>query len=312
MGRWLWLLVTGMFLVTGCGFSQWKWPGRQEKPRFAVVDWDGLVKRHPKYKKWQRQQETLDTAKWLRDRQLENGRKQLELLGRFKNLKNLGADKFQKARWAAKMAEKRSQENDLLKKKRQSLEQEAENRVRQQREQMEEKFRIPLFNLRLKLSSIKMTEQAQKALLAEQAELLEKRRQARAEIDGRKEQWLQQQLAPDLAASRARLDAYAKQLAQETIKEKTGLSLTDKGMDGKSQPGQMELDKLIASMDKQIQSQESEEKKLRDEIDSDILSAIKKVNLTRKYTLIFRNPKANVSADDITEEVNTEVQKIVY
>ena len=47
-------------------------------------------------------------------------------------------------------------------------------------------------------------------------------------------------------------------------------------------------------------------------IRSDILSAIKKVNLSRKYTLIFRNPRANISADDITDEVNTVVQQIVY
>ena len=311
MGRWLWLLVTGMFLVTGCGFSQWKWPGRQEKPRFAVVDWDGLVKRHPKYKKWQRQQERLDTAKWLRDRQLENGRKQLELLGKFSSLKNIGQDKFQKARWAAKLAEKRSQENDLLKKKREALETEAEARVKQQREQVEEQFQIPLFNLRLKLGSIKMTKQAQEALMEEQKELLEKRRQARAAIDDQKQQWLDEQLAPERAASQARLNAFAKQLAQDTVKEKTGLTLTDKGMDGKSQPGQQELDKLIASMDKQIRNQENEEKTLKDEINSDILSALKKVNLSRKYTLIFRNPRANINADDITEEVNAEVQKIV-
>ncbi len=47
---------------------------------------------------------------------------------------------------------------------------------------------------------------------------------------------------------------------------------------------------------KQIQHQEDKEKKLREDIDSDILSAIKKVNLSRKYTLIFRNPRANISA----------------
>ena len=64
-------------------------------------------------------------------------------------------------------------------------------------------------------------------------------------------------------------------------------------------------------MDKQIQKQESDEQALKDDIDSDILSAIKKINLTRKYTLIFRNPRANISADDITDQVSSEVQKIV-
>lgn len=41
-------------------------------------------------------------------------------------------------------------------------------------------------------------------------------------------------------------------------------------------------------MDTQIQRQDAQTQKLREEIDSDILSAIKKINLTRKYTLVFR------------------------
>mgnify|MGYP002230589027 CR=1 FL=1 len=63
MGRWLSLLLTGLFLLTGCGLSWGKLPFQQEKPRFAVVDWDRLVEQHPKYKEWQRQKEQLETAK---------------------------------------------------------------------------------------------------------------------------------------------------------------------------------------------------------------------------------------------------------
>lgn len=175
---------------------------------------------------------------------------------------------------------------------------------------MEEKYRIPLFNLRLKLGSIKMSDASQKALLQEQQELLDKREKDRAEVQAAKEDWLQQQLAADVAASQARLQAFSKELAGQTVQEQTGLSLTDKKKP-QNQEGQAELDKLIESMDKQIQQQEDKEKKLREDIDSDILSAIKKVNLSRKYTLIFRNPRANISADDITDEVNTVVQQIV-
>ena len=103
---------------------------------------------------------------------------------------------------------------------------------------------------------------------------------------------------------------FSKELAGQVVQEQTGLSLT--GKKPRNQEGQPELDKLIQSMDKQIQQQEDKEKQMREEIDSDILSAIKKVNLSRKYTLIFRNPRANISADDITDEVNTVVQQIVY
>ena len=176
--------------------------------------------------------------------------------------------------------------------------------------QWRKKYRIPLFNLRLKLGSVKMNDTAQKALLQEQQELLDKRQKDRAEVEAEKEQWLQQQLAADVAASQARLQAFSKELAGQVVQEQTGLSLT--GKKPRNQEGQPELDKLIQSMDKQIQQQEDKEKQMREEIDSDILSAIKKVNLSRKYTLIFRNPRANISADDITDEVNTVVQQIVY
>ena len=310
MGRWLSLLLAGLLLLSGCGFSRWQLPFRQDKPRFAVVDWDRLVEQHPKYKEWQRRKEQLETAKWLRERQKENGQQQLALLGQMKKVREAGKGQFQSAQWSAQVAEKRAQEQDLLRQKRAALEEEAESRVKADRDAVEEKYRIPLFNLRLKLSSVKMSDEAQKALLQEQQELLDKRQKDRADVEAEKEQWLQQQMAADVAASQARLQAFSKELAGQVVQEQTGLSLT--GKTPQNQEGQPELDKLLQSMDKEIQQQEDKEKQMREEIDSDILSAIKKVNLSRKYTLIFRNPRANISADDITDEVNTVVQQIVY
>ncbi|WP_288310444.1 outer membrane chaperone Skp [uncultured Acidaminococcus sp.] len=310
MGRWLSLLLAGLLLLSGCGFSRWQLPFRQDKPRFAVVDWDRLVEQHPKYKEWQRRKEQLETAKWLRERQKENGQQQLAILGKMKKVREAGKGQFQSAQWSAQVAEKRAQEQDMLRKKRAALEEEAESRVKADRDAVEEKYRIPLFNLRLKLSSVKMSDAAQKALLQEQQELLDKRQKDRADVEAEKEQWLQQQMAADVAASQARLQAFSKELAGQVVQEQTGLSLT--GKTPQNQEGQPELDKLLQSMDKEIQQQEDKEKQMREEIDSDILSAIKKVNLSRKYTLIFRNPRANISADDITDEVNTVVQQIVY
>ena len=232
------------------------------------------------------------------------------IMGKMKKVREAGKGQFQSAQWSAQVAEKRAQEQDLLRKKRAALEEEAESRVKADRDAVEEKYRIPLFNLRLKLSSVKMSDAAQKALLQEQQELLDKRQKDRADVEAEKEQWLQQQMAADVAASQARLQAFSKELAGQVVQEQTGLSLT--GKTPQNQEGQPELDKLLQSMDKEIQQQEDKEKQMREEIDSDILSAIKKVNLSRKYTLIFRNPRANISADDITDEVNTVVQQIVY
>jgi Skp family chaperone for outer membrane proteins len=301
-------MAAALFLG-GCGALSRYLPFGRQPVKFAVVDWDRLVKEHPNYKKWQAKQQTLESAKKMRDKQLQNGRQQLAILSKMKSLNTAGKNQFARAKFAAQIAEKQAQEQDALNKKQESLMAAAEEKVKADREALEEEYRVPLFNLRLKLGTLKMTKESQQALLQEQSELLEKRRQAIEAIEAKKRAYIAEQMADDVAASRARIAAYGQSLAEAQAEKDTGLSLKDgKGF----QPGEKELDQLIQSMDNQIQKQAEEEQKLRDEIDSDILSAIKKVNLTRKYTLIFRNPRANISADDITDEVSLEVKKIVY
>ena len=63
-------------------------------------------------------------------------------------------------------------------------------------------------------------------------------------------------------------------------------------------------------MDKQIQIKKDLHDKILDDINGDINSAIKKINLSKKYTLVFSNVRANISADDITDAVNAEVKNI--
>ena len=77
-----------------------------------------------------------------------------------------------------------------------------------------------------------------------------------------------------------------------------------------SKEGSAELDQVIASMDKQIQIKKDLHDKILDDINGDINSAIKKINLSKKYTLVFSNVRANISADDITDAVNAEVKNI--
>lgn len=300
------LLVACLMVTAGCASLKNGLLSR-EVPRFAVVDWDRLVKQHPKYKVWQKQKTDLETAKGLRERQLKDGHQQLAILGKMRSLAGKGRDRFRSAQLAAKVAEKEAQEQDLLQKKAESLDAAAESYVQKDREDVETRFRIPLFNVRLKLGSIKMSEASQNALLQEEQELLDKRREAIEAIEEKKAAWIKEQMASDISESRARMDAFQQSLTVDLVKEETGLDLTKK----EQQPGQKELDTLIASMDTQIQRQDAETQKLREEIDSDILSAIKKINLTRKYTLVFRNPRANISADDITDDVEKEVQNIV-
>lgn len=67
---------------------------------------------------------------------------------------------------------------------------------------METRFRIPLFNVRLKLGSIKMSEASQNALLQEEQELLDKRREAIEAIEEKKAAWIKEQMASDISESK--------------------------------------------------------------------------------------------------------------
>ena len=93
---------------------------------------------------------------------------------------------------------------------------------------METRFRIPLFNVRLKLGSIKMSEASQNALLQEEQELLDKRREAIEAIEEKKAAWIKEQMASDISESRARMDAFQQSLTVDLVKEETGLDLTKK------------------------------------------------------------------------------------
>ncbi|MFR9126580.1 MAG: outer membrane chaperone Skp [Acidaminococcus intestini] len=221
------LLVACLMVTAGCASLKNGLLSR-EVPRFAVVDWDRLVKQHPKYKVWQKQKTDLETAKALRERQLKDGHQQLAILGKMRSLAGKGRDRFRSAQLAAKVAEKEAQEQDLLQKKAESLDAAAESYVQKDREDVETRFRIPLFNVRLKLGSIKMSEASQNALLQEEQELLDKRREAIEAIEEKKAAWIKEQMASDISESRARMDAFQQSLTVDLVKEETGLDLTKK------------------------------------------------------------------------------------
>ena len=97
------LLVACLMVTAGCASLKNGLLSR-EVPRFAVVDWDRLVKQHPKYKEWQKQNTDLDSAKALRERQLKDGHQQLAILGKMRSLAGKGRDRFRSAQLAAKIA----------------------------------------------------------------------------------------------------------------------------------------------------------------------------------------------------------------
>ena len=114
------LLVACLMVTAGCASLKNGLLSR-EVPRFAVVDWDRLVKQHPGYKVWQKQKRTLKQQRPLRERQLKDGHQQLAILGKMRSLAGKGPRPLPFRPVGGKGCGKRAQEQDLLQKKAESL-----------------------------------------------------------------------------------------------------------------------------------------------------------------------------------------------
>lgn len=301
------ILMAMTMLVSACG-KQPKLPWQKSQPKFAVVDWQKLMKDHPKYKELIVSGESVENVMRMRDRQLQMGQQQLNLLSRMKTFKAQGKQKFQRAEFAAKMAEQEAIENDRFKKLQQAAGEEVEGQVAKDRANVEESFRLPILNLRMKLQSVKMTKTARAEVLKELDEVMKAKQDALAGVENKKQQLINEKLSGEYKAAQDRLNAFAKQLGETGPGGSSVAEVDGKKVDVKE--GSDELDKLIESMDKQIRIKQETHDKILDNINSDIESAIKKVNLQKKYVLVLRDVRTNISATDITDEVSAEVKKI--
>jgi len=66
------ILMAMTMLVSACG-KQPKLPWQKSQPKFAVVDWQKLMKDHPKYKELIVSGESVENVMRMRDRQLQMG-----------------------------------------------------------------------------------------------------------------------------------------------------------------------------------------------------------------------------------------------
>lgn len=308
MRRLICFVLATALLTSGCSkLSSYKLPWQTSKPKFAVVDWQKLVKEHPKYKELIVSGESVENVMRMRERQLAVGQHQLNLLARMQSFKTQGKQNFNRAQFAAKMGERQAIENDRLRKLEETVSAEMETQVAKDRAMIEESFRLPILNLRMKLKSIKMTQKARQEVLKELEEVLSAKANALANVEGKKQQLVNQKMQSEVQAAQARINAYAQE--QQAALGNSSVKVGGTRIEPKE--GRAELEKLLASMDEQIRIKQEIHDKILKNINSDIESAIKKINLTKKYALVLRDVKGNISAEDITDEVNTEVKNIV-
>lgn len=135
-----------------------------------------------------------------------------QTLAKLQELKELSEANYRIADANTQMVEWRGREVALLKKYRLQVEQEAEEQIALQKQQLEEEYQLKLFNLRMRLESLKMRSK-ERTLLEDQIEDLRLEREARlALLQKKKQAYIDEKMKAYKIGMQQRLDAKASSL----------------------------------------------------------------------------------------------------
>ncbi|HWR09162.1 molecular chaperone Skp [Sporomusa sp.] len=306
--RFLATLILGAVLLTGCArpAPETKSPAA---PQVGVIDMDKAVKAHPKHQEWQKLKEQAATL----NQQLtaEAGRaagvtpqSAMNLPGSVESGLRAAAEQ----EFNAKMAAKQQELQTRLAGKANKLHSELSTELKTYAEQLEQEYQPQLFNLQLKLQTVRMDEKEAAAvkkalddLKAEQTNKLTVREKELA-------QKLETALTPDKAASEQELAAYAKQLNSEISTKMAAqtANIADKGTGPLSSSSTAAG---VSALEQQFTMKQQEISALEDTILNDIRDKAAKVAIERNLDVVFTGQRVNVSAVDITDAVITAVKK---
>jgi hypothetical protein len=287
-------------LTSACGIH-----GTGTADKIAVVDWEKVLAAHPKQEQLKAAKDAYDSLVFSRRNQVVTGRTQLAALARLQQLKQNSKQNYLAADFNTRLAERETVEQDKLRAAyKEALTQAQASMTAAERQQADE-YKLQLFNLRLRYESLHL-KAAEKAKLKAEIDQLEAARNAfRYQMVQRQQAEVARIMAPQQAAARERMQAYAQELhAQMQAEMRQG---TEKDAAALSQtPGQ--LKDLLASVDKELDNRQQLVDKLQDAMKKDVESAVMKLAKTRGYTVVFHKYRVNVKADDITQDVINELK----
>ena len=175
-----------------------------------------------------------------------------------------------------------------------------------ERESIENDYQLRLFNLRLRLDTVRMKPENRKQVEAElksvRTEMLDKLE----EVNRRRNEIIAEKTAPAREAMQQRIAEYAAGLRSELHgKLQDDIAKDDKDL----QQGPEAFSKVLAVIDGRLDKIKEGNDKIASEISHDIESRVTRLAKERGYTIVFNKVKVNVKADDITAEVIKELKK---
>lgn len=293
-------VCAAFLLVSACssGIS-----GNREK--MAVIDWDRAVAEHPDYRQLQQGEKVFKELTVKRKDQEKISLMQLDNLGKLQQLKDISKKNFLLADLNTRMVEQQERENAKLKAFMEEAGRKADALIAERKKTVEDRYQLKIFNLRLELENVRMRPKDREAVQEKLAAARERREEELAVLMDERRAYMESMMKPYLEQMHQRLRDYHKQQQEQMMQKLEESGQKDSEMLAPAPPA---LSNALNIMDREIDRQQEKNDRLRRKIGGDIESIAVKLAHERSYTIVFNRYKANIKADDITDEIISQLK----
>ena len=218
-------IIAAALLISACSTNV---RGPQEK--IAVINWEQAVSAHPQYAKLEQGEKILQDLLNKRKGQEELAKAQLSSLNKLRSLRQLSQQSFMEADFNTRMVEQREIENAKLQKFVAQAEAEADNQLAERKKNVEEAYKLKLFNLRAILEAVKMKPDERQAVEKQLQELQKERGAQIAELQAEKRRLVDAKVLPYKAEAEQRMRDMAQQQHAQAMQQLKSPEERDKEM----------------------------------------------------------------------------------
>lgn len=294
-------IIAAALLISACSTNV---RGPQEK--IAVINWEQAVSAHPQYAKLEQGEKILQDLLNKRKGQEELAKAQLSSLNKLRSLRQLSQQSFMEADFNTRMVEQREIENAKLQKFAAQAEAEADVQLAERKKNVEEAYKLKLFNLRAILEAVKMKPNERQAVEKQLQELQKERGAQIAELQAEKRRLVDAKVLPYKAEAEQRMRDMAQQQHAQAMQQLKSPEERDKEM---LDAAPKALNNALSIIDREIDKQQEKNDSLKKQINQDIESQAVKLAHERGYTIVFNKFRVNMKAEDITAAIIKALKK---
>lgn len=294
-------IIAAALLISACSTNV---RGPQEK--IAVINLEQAVSAHPQYAKLEQGEKILQDLLNKRKGQEELAKAQLSSLNKLRSLRQLSQQSFMEADFNTRMVEQREIENAKLQKFAAQAEAEADAQLAERKKNIEEAYKLKLFNLRAILEAVKMKPDERQAVEKQLQELQKERGAQIAELQAEKRRLVDAKVLPYKAEAEQRMRDMAQQQHAQAMQQLKSPEERDKEM---LDAAPKALNNALSIIDREIDKQQEKNDSLKKQINQDIESQAVKLAHERGYTIVFNKFRVNMKAEDITAAIIKALKK---